>query len=192
MELLGLNLIGNETTAAPSGATFQGVNPATSLPLQPPFHEAGEPEVDRALKGAESAFQPYRHLPAKKRAEFLNAIAAKIEANDAVLLRANEETGLPPERLKGERGRTVGQLRLFANLIDEGSWVGADRHCRPGSKARAQARPAPNAHPHRPGRDLRGKQLSAGIFSRRRRHRLGPGVRVPRRGQGPSGPPRHV
>src|SRR6185437_6058171 len=39
--------------------------------------------------------------------------------------RANEESGLPPERLMGERARTVGQLRLFARVVDEGSWVGA-------------------------------------------------------------------
>lgn len=122
MELHGLNLIGLET--AGGATTFRGVNPATSQPLEPPFHEAGELEVDRALRLAESAFGALRRLPAARRAAFLNAIAAKIETDDALVTRANEETGLPLERLRGERGRTVGQLRMFAKLIEEGSWTG--------------------------------------------------------------------
>lgn len=123
MQLHGLNLIGSETTGG--ATTFRGVNPATSQPLDPPFHEAGEAEVDRALRLAESAFQDFRHLGVARRAAFLSSIAAKIEGDDALLTRANEETGLPLERLRGERGRTVGQLRLFARLVEEGSWVGA-------------------------------------------------------------------
>ena len=64
MQLHGLNLIGNETAG---GATiFRGVNPATSQPLDPPFHEASAGDVDRALKLAEAAFQEYRHLPAAR------------------------------------------------------------------------------------------------------------------------------
>jgi NADP-dependent aldehyde dehydrogenase len=123
MQLTGLNLIGSETIGGTT--TFRGVNPATSQPIEPPFHEAGEAEADRALRLAESAFKEFRALHATRRAAFLLAIAAKIEANDALLARANEETGLPPERLRGERGRTVGQLRLFARVVEEGSWVGA-------------------------------------------------------------------
>ena len=123
MELHGLNLIGAEKTGG--ATTFRGVNPATSQPLETEFHEVGAEDVDRALKLAESAFQEFRHVPVARRADFLNAIAAKIEADDALLARANEESGLPLERLRGERGRTVNQLRLFGKLIEEGSWVGA-------------------------------------------------------------------
>ncbi|HET6247153.1 MAG TPA: aldehyde dehydrogenase (NADP(+)) [Tepidisphaeraceae bacterium] len=123
MELHGKHLIGAEQIAGKS--TFRAVNPATSQPIEPSFGEAGAADVDRALNLAESAFDEYRHLPAQRRADFLQAIAAKIEADDALLQRANEETGLPIERLRGERGRTVGQLRLFAKVIIEGSWVAA-------------------------------------------------------------------
>src|SRR6185437_9248319 len=123
MELHGLNLIGSDNVGG--ATTFRGINPANSQALEPPFHEATDGEVDRAMKLAESAFQEYRHLPAARRSAFLNAIAAGIESNDALLKRANEESGLPPERLMGERARTVGQLRLFARVVDEGSWVGA-------------------------------------------------------------------
>ncbi|MDB5292575.1 MAG: Aldehyde Dehydrogenase [Phycisphaerales bacterium] len=123
MQLNGLNIIGPETSAGVS--TFRAVNPANSQTLEPAFHEAGEADVDRAVRLAESVFQEYRHQPPARRAAFLNAIASGIEANDAVLLRANEETGLPPERLKMERGRTAGQLRMFAKVVEEGSWVDA-------------------------------------------------------------------
>jgi NADP-dependent aldehyde dehydrogenase len=123
MNLHGQNLIGYELV---KGATsFRAINPATSTEMEPAFFEAGSAEVGRALELAEKAFEPFRALPAQRRAEFLKAIAAKIETDDVLVERANLETGLPLERLRGERGRTVGQLRLFAKLIEEGSWVGA-------------------------------------------------------------------
>ena len=123
MKLCGFNLIGSDTVAG--ATTFHGVNPATSQPLQPAFHEAGDAEAARALEAAESAFEPYRLAPAAQRAAFLNAIAAAIAADDDVLQRAHEETALPPQRLLGERGRTVNQLHLFAKVVEEGSWVAA-------------------------------------------------------------------
>src|SRR5690606_13231410 len=39
--------------------------------------------------------------------------------------RCMQETGLPEARLKGERGRTVTQLNMFAAYVREGSWVEA-------------------------------------------------------------------
>ncbi|MDB5331585.1 MAG: aldH, partial [Phycisphaerales bacterium] len=123
MQLHGFNIIGTEIS--PGVSTFRAVNPSNSQTLEPAFHEAGAGDVDRAVRLAEDAFAGFRRQSPGRRAAFLNAIASGIEANDAVLQRANEETGLPPERLKMERGRTVGQLRMFAKLIDEGSWVDA-------------------------------------------------------------------
>lgn len=123
MELHGLNLISGQT--AGGSTTFRAMNPATAQPLDPPFHEAGLEDVDRAMRMAESAFADFRQRRPAERAALLSAIAAGIEADDALLDRANSETGLPLERLRGERARTVGQLRLFAKLIEEGSWVGA-------------------------------------------------------------------
>jgi len=87
--------------------------------------EASLADVDRALEAAESASDEYRHAPAAQRAAFLDRIAEHIEQAGELLHVAHGETALPPERLAGERARTAGQLRLFANLVREGSWVDA-------------------------------------------------------------------
>lgn len=125
MSLHGLSLIAG-VPGQPGGRTFRAVNPATAQPLAPDFHEAAPAEADRALAAAVVAFADYRTRPASDRARLLDTIAAEIEGlGDALLQRANAETGLPPARLTGERGRTCGQLRLFAQLVREGSWVDA-------------------------------------------------------------------
>lgn len=78
-------------------------------------------DIDDACRAAESAFETYGYLPSTARAEFLNAIADEIEARaDQITQIGTEETGLPEARLIGERGRTVGQLRLFAQHILSG------------------------------------------------------------------------
>ena len=82
--------------------------------------------VDQALNAAEEAFIVYRRTTPEQRAQFLERIAEEILAiGDALLERAHQETGLPLDRLTGERGRTVGQLRLFAEVVREGSWLDA-------------------------------------------------------------------
>jgi len=107
-------------------APIRGVNPATGLLLEPAFPEATTPDVDRAVQAAEAAFAPYAALEPAQRAAFLRAIGDEIVAlGKALLERAQSETGLPLPRLTGERGRTVNQLRLFADLLDEGFWVEA-------------------------------------------------------------------
>lgn len=113
-------------TGATGGTIFRAINPATSESLAPDFHEASMTEVDAALRAAAAAFQDYRARPAETRAKLLETIAAEIEAlGDALLQRAQAETGLPLARLQGERARTCGQLRLFAQVVREGSWVDA-------------------------------------------------------------------
>jgi NADP-dependent aldehyde dehydrogenase len=89
------------------------------------FEEASGAHVDRALEAAESAWHEYRQVPASQRAAFLDRIADEIEHVGDLVDVANRETALSPERLAGERARTTGQLRLFANLVREGSWVDA-------------------------------------------------------------------
>jgi NADP-dependent aldehyde dehydrogenase len=125
MELHGRNLLGRETSAS-SRDLFQASNPATGARLDPPYHEAAPGEIDRAMDLAASAFAPYRARPAAERADFLERIAEEILAlGDVLIDRAHRETGLPAARLTGERARTAGQLRMFAALIREGSWVEA-------------------------------------------------------------------
>ena len=109
-----------------SARSFRATSPLDSRELDPVFHESAIGDVDRALTLAENAFCTYRRTTAAERAAFLERIAEEILAlGDELLQRAHLETGLPIDRITGERGRTVGQLRLFAEIVREGSWVDA-------------------------------------------------------------------
>ena len=125
MLLHGLSLLAG-TPGQPGGKTFHATNPSTNEPMEPAFHEASAAEVAAALDASAVAFTDYRQRSGAERAQFLEAIALEIEAlGDPLIHRAHAETGLPHARLIGERGRTCGQLRLFASLVREGSWVDA-------------------------------------------------------------------
>src|SRR5579871_6587412 len=125
MNLHGKSLIAG-VPAETFARSFRAVSPLDSSELEPAFHECVSDDVNRALTHAEEAFGIYRRVSAENRANFLEAIAGEILAiGDDLLQRAHLETGLPLDRLTGERGRTVGQLRLFAEVVREGSWVDA-------------------------------------------------------------------
>jgi 2,5-dioxopentanoate dehydrogenase len=112
--------------AAQGQTTFRAFNPATGLALDPEFQAATAEEVDLAAQLAAGAFASYRRCSGTKKAEFLNLIAERIEAvAEPLVERAHEETALPKPRLQSETARTCQQLRLFAKLVEEGSWVGA-------------------------------------------------------------------
>lgn len=90
------------------------------------YRGATEADVDRAARAAATAFTVTRSLSGAARGAFLRAIADGLEANrTAIAEQAHRETALPLPRLEGEVGRTSGQLRLFAALVEEGSWVDA-------------------------------------------------------------------
>ena len=79
--------------------------------------------IDQAVANAEAAFETYAALPPAKIAEFLETIAAEIVAlGDALIDCASGETALTTDRLTGEGGRTVNQLKLFADIVRQGSW----------------------------------------------------------------------
>ncbi len=103
------------------GATFR------SEPAKGPAHEfsVGTVElVGRACEAAEEAFWSYGYSSRESRAGFLNTIADEIEARAAAITKiGSSETGLPEARLEGERGRTTGQLRLFASHILKGDYL---------------------------------------------------------------------
>jgi NADP-dependent aldehyde dehydrogenase len=125
MELIGKSIIGFRSGAA-HGETSYGVNPATGERLMPVYHLASLAEVDEAAQLAHRAFAVYGRLPGKVKAAFLRKIAKNIEAlGDHLVTRANQETGLPTARIQAETARTCNQLRLFADLVEEGSWVDA-------------------------------------------------------------------
>lgn len=105
-----------------AGAAFHGVEAATGEALSPAYGSARPRDVDDACAAAQAAFAVYRGISRPKRAEFLDRIAAEILAlGDALIERAMAETGLPRPRLEGERARTVGQLRLFGEVIRDGA-----------------------------------------------------------------------
>jgi len=125
MNLHGKSLLAGKPVES-SARSFRAISPLDSQELEPAFHECAPELVDRALYAAEEAFGIFRRTPAAERATFLENIAEEILAiGDDLLQRAHRETGLPLDRLTGERGRTVGQLRLFAEVVREGSWVDA-------------------------------------------------------------------
>ncbi len=121
----GRNLIGYRYSAL-ADKILEAIDPATRQKLEGHFHIATPKEIDAALSAATDAFAQYKHSSGVERACFLRAIADEImELGDTLIGRAMQETGLPEGRLKGERGRTLNQLRLFADLAEEGSWVEA-------------------------------------------------------------------
>ena len=99
----------------------------SSSPAHGPAHDfsVGTVElVERACVAAEAAFWDYGYSSRATRAKFLNAIADEIDARGAEITEiGSQESGLPEARLEGERGRTVGQLRLFASHIEKGEYL---------------------------------------------------------------------
>src|SRR5438105_4531040 len=125
MALHGKNFIGDELTSG-TGETFKAVSPLDSRDLPEPFYRAGAPDIDKALELAALSFESYGKTSGKERSAFLERIAEEVLAiGDELIDRAHLETGLPKPRLTGERARTVGQLRMFAQVAAEGSWVDA-------------------------------------------------------------------
>lgn len=122
MSLEGHQLIGYQTIAGKP--KLYATNPATGETLQPGYPSATASEIDKACTLADQAFVEYSKLPATKRADFLEAMAVAIDAlGDELTERAMQETGLPRPRIEGERGRTCGQLRLFADVLRAGEYL---------------------------------------------------------------------
>jgi NADP-dependent aldehyde dehydrogenase len=125
MALHGKNFIGSKLSAV-GQKTFHGFNPRTGQQLSTAFHQATEDEIDQALNLAADAFPAFRESSPETVAAFLEAIAQGIEAlGDQLIEQTASETGLGRDRLVSERGRTMNQLRIFASLVREGSFVDA-------------------------------------------------------------------
>ena len=122
MSINGEALIGGVSERG-NGASFKALDPALRAPMEPAFSMVDAAQIERACSLAGEAFDTFRTTSDAERATFLDTVADQIIAiGDALIVRAMAESGLPRVRLEGERGRTVGQLRLFANLLREGSW----------------------------------------------------------------------
>jgi NADP-dependent aldehyde dehydrogenase len=123
--LTGSNFVGPRASRLGT-VSFHASDPATGATLEPAFAAATPAEIDAAARAAESAFEPYAALAPARRAAFLRAIADQLlAAGSALAERAQAETALPRPRLEGERARTANQARLFADVVEEGSWVDA-------------------------------------------------------------------
>ena len=108
-----------------SGETFHAYDPGAGATIDDiGFFASSDDDLADACAAAEAAAIPYADLPLETRAAFLDAIAKNIEAlGDALIERAALESGLPVARITGERGRTCGQLRLFASEVRDGQWL---------------------------------------------------------------------
>jgi 2,5-dioxopentanoate dehydrogenase len=125
MVISGKNFVGN-TLSAKGSITFSTVNPVTAQVLPENFYLVTAEEIEAITAKAATAFTGYQQKLAEEKAVFLETIADEIMVlGDELINRAAAETGLPLARLTVERGRTTGQLKMFANALREGSWVQA-------------------------------------------------------------------
>jgi NADP-dependent aldehyde dehydrogenase len=122
-EFTGLSLIAGERAVA-VGTPFHGYNPADGRELEPAYFSASTANVDRAVSAAVAAAPVFAALSGKERGLLLRAIADRLDAAAPALIeRAMLETALPRPRLMGEVARTSGQLRHFAGVVEEGTWL---------------------------------------------------------------------
>jgi alpha-ketoglutaric semialdehyde dehydrogenase len=123
--ILGHNYIGGQRSAAGS-VKLHSVDASTGEDLPHDFYQATPQEVDAAAHAAAIAYPAYRSLSAERRAQFLDAIADELDAlGDDFVAVVCRETALPAGRIQGERGRTSGQMRLFAKVLRRGDFYGA-------------------------------------------------------------------
>lgn len=110
-----------------TGEWLDGKGSFRSAPAHGPAHDFSNATVDlvdRAARAAADAFAAFAATTRADRAAFLDAIADAIEARaEAITEIGTQETGLAEGRLQGERGRTTGQLRLFADHIRKGDYL---------------------------------------------------------------------
>jgi len=105
---------------------FHAVDPRTAQPLPSEFRVASQDEVEQVCALASEAFEVCARTSPQTRAALLRDIALRLEsAGDEIVARAHAETALPQPRLVSELGRTCRQLRLFAGVVEDGSWVDA-------------------------------------------------------------------
>jgi NADP-dependent aldehyde dehydrogenase len=123
--ITGKNYIGN-VLASTGKMNFKTFNPQNNTENEIVYTEVSDLELQKAVELATEAYKVFKDVSGIKKSEFLNEIANQIEAlGDELVKTYCSETGLPEARAIGERGRTIFQLRSFANLVKEGSWVEA-------------------------------------------------------------------
>src|ERR1700684_3731234 len=120
VKLTGVSLIG-ANSGAPHGRGFSGINPANGAKIEPAFYTATSDDIDQAANLAADAFPVFASRSGRERAGLLRRIADGFTNEIGTIVeRAHLESGLPLPRLKSELHRTTGQLRLFAEVLEEG------------------------------------------------------------------------
>ncbi|MFZ6773519.1 aldehyde dehydrogenase (NADP(+)) [Undibacterium sp. SXout7W] len=123
MQIHGDMLIGKSAVQG-TGLSFFAIDPSTGEEFAPTFNSGTTENAEAACALAEQAFDIFRETSSEARAVFLETIAHNIlDLGPQLIDRAIKESGLPQARLEGERGRTVGQLRLFAKVVRDGHWM---------------------------------------------------------------------
>ncbi|OAN33409.1 aldehyde dehydrogenase (NADP(+)) [Microbacterium sp. H83] len=108
-----------------TGDALHAIAPDTGEELDPPYSQIDVEQLREATAAAADAFPSFSRLEPEAHATFLDSIADEIDAlGDALIERGMRETGLPQARLVGERARTTGQLRLFAEVVRSGEHRG--------------------------------------------------------------------
>ena len=149
-DIIGHNYIGGARSAAGT-VTLQSHAASSGEALPYRFHQATPEEVDAAARAAQQAYPAFRSLSPERRAAFLEAIATQLDAlGDDFIQLVTCETALPNARILGERGRTSGQMRLFAQVLRRGDFLGARI-----DRAQPDRQPLPRA-------DLRQYRLGVG------------------------------
>ncbi|MCO6512628.1 MAG: aldehyde dehydrogenase (NADP(+)) [Aridibacter famidurans] len=124
-EFKATSFIGS-SRGAETGKTFTAFSPETGEAVGPEFHSATKDDLIRSCLQASIASNLLYRKSGQEKAELLRRIASNLEERKADLVeRASLETGLPNARFEGETARTCGQLRMFADLVEDGSWVDA-------------------------------------------------------------------
>ncbi|MFD3653758.1 aldehyde dehydrogenase (NADP(+)) [Streptomyces sp. NPDC058620] len=105
-----------------AAAPVWSVDPRTGNPREQVAVEATAEEVDRAVRAAHAVRGSLADRTV--RAAFLRTAAdLLVEAGEHVIEAADAETALGPARLTGELARTAAQLRAFAEVVDEGTFL---------------------------------------------------------------------
>jgi len=123
MSITGNLLINGEWVTGEAG-TYKSVDPSNGKILEPAMSKASASQVDKSVAAAQACASEFRRCSLARRAQFLRTCAEEIMAlGDTLVQRAMAETGLPQARIEGERGRTCGQLNLFADTVLAGDFL---------------------------------------------------------------------
>ena len=123
MELRAENLIGADTVDG-EGDAFTAFDPARGEERETRYRSASRDQLEKACALAHEAARPFADSAREDRAKLLDTIAAKLgEREEAIVEHATSETGLPEARIRGELGRTMGQLKQFAGVLRDGGYL---------------------------------------------------------------------